>query len=160
MEFLRLILSVSLIIAAATALLVDEDLKNNSSKMIDDRLPDNVVPIHYNIKITPYIEKDNFTFDGEIAASIEFRRATRDLSLHALNLTIDEEATSLRNDDGVVYIPRMHNYNNLTEMLVLKFDDELSPGIYVLNMKFVGILHGDARGFFRTSYKNEEKRTV
>jgi len=154
MAFPRQLLSAGLIFVAAMALPVDGDPEDRY------RLPDDAVPIHYNIRITPYIEEDNFTFDGEIAVSIEIHRATRNLSLHALNLTIDEAATSLLDDDGVARMPATHDYDDLTEILLLDFDNELPAGIYVLSMRFVGILHDDYHGFLRMSYINEEGKTV
>lgn len=127
---------------------------------VNYRLPDNVVPVHYNIKLIPYIVAGNFTFDGESNISIEVRRATRNISLHALNLTVDQSTTSLVNSDGVARAPIALDNNNVTEILTLAFDDELLSGHYTLNMKFVGILFGDLRGFFRISYKNEEGNKV
>lgn len=142
----------------ATALPVDGELAENVPT--DYRLPDSVVPIHYNIEITPHLDEDEFTFDGEIAASVAIRRATRNLSLHALNLTIDEAATSLLDSDGVARIPATHDYDDLTEILTFGFGDELPRGVYVLSMKFAGLLHDDLHGFHRVSYVNEEGDTV
>jgi len=154
MTFPRQLLSAGLIFAAAMALPVDGNPEDGY------RLPDDAVPIHYNIRLIPYIEENNFTFDGEIAVSIEIQRATRNLSLHALNLTIDEAATSLLDDDGDVRTPVTHDYNDLTEILLLDFDDELPAGIYVLSMRFTGVLHDDYHGFLRMSYVNEMGETV
>ncbi|XP_014472137.1 PREDICTED: aminopeptidase N-like [Dinoponera quadriceps] len=160
MAFLRLFLNVSLIFIISTALPLDDDSGNSSQTKVNYRLPDNVVPVHYNIKLIPYIVKDNFTFDGETNNDIVIRRATRELRLHALELTIDEGVTSLVNSDGIVYIPEVHNYENVTEMLILEFNDELTPGRYILNLKFVGILNNNLTGFFRTGYYTEEDNVV
>jgi len=160
MAFPRQLLSAGLIFAAAMAFPIVGEPENRSLKASDYRLPDDTVPIHYNIKIIPYIEEDNFTFDGEIAVNIEIQRATRNLSLHALDLTIDEAATSLLDADGIVHMPATHYYDNLTEILLLNFEDELPAGIYVLSMRFTGILHDDYHGFLRMSYVNEEGETV
>ncbi|XP_036150482.1 aminopeptidase N-like [Monomorium pharaonis] len=101
------------------------------------------------------MEEDNFTFDGKSHVIIEIRRATRNISLHALDLTINETATSLISSE--VHVPTMHNYDNETEILTLHFDDELPSGIYSLNIQFVGILNDDLHGFFRTSYIDEKR---
>lgn len=155
MAFLKVLANVSLIFTAITALPVDGDSANDSNAIVNYRLPDNVVPVHYDIKLTPYIEEHNFTFDGKSRIIIEIRGATQDLSFHALNLTINEPATSLVSNDNVIYTPTAHNYDNETEILTLHFDDELSLGIYSLNIQFVGILNEELHGFFRTSYVNE-----
>ncbi|XP_071569032.1 aminopeptidase N-like [Temnothorax nylanderi] len=155
MGFLKVLVNVGLIFTTVTALPVDGNSENDLSATVNYRLPDNVVPVHYDIALIPYIEEDNFTFDGKSHIIIEIRRATRDLSLHALELTINETATSLVSSDTVTYAPTAHNYDNETEILTLHFDDELSLGIYSLNIQFVGILNNDLQGFFRTSYINE-----
>lgn len=158
MAILKLLINIGLIFTAASAVPVDRDSRNDLHVTINYRLPDNVTPIHYNIKLIPYIEEANFTFDGEISANITIRHATQNLSLHALELTIDEAATSLFDNDGIVYMPATYNYNNITQILILNFNDELSPGNYTLKMKYVGILNDDLLGFFRTSYYKNGKK--
>jgi len=158
MAFLKVLLNVSLIFTAAT-LSIDEDLENDLST-VNYRLPDNVVPVHYNIGLIPYIEKDNFTFDGKSHIIIEIRRASQNISLHALDLIINETATSLISNDTDIYAPTMHNYDNKTEILTLYFNDKLSPGIYSLYIQFIGILNDELHGFFRTSYTNEKGEKV
>lgn len=160
MAFLKVLLNVGLIFIATTALPVDGDSGNDLSTTVNYRLPDNVVPVHYNIGLIPYIEKDNFTFDGKSHVIIEIRRASRDISLHALDLIINETATSLINSDTDIYAPMVHNYDNETEILTLHFNDELPPGIYSLYIQFIGILNDDLHGFFRTSYINEKEERV
>lgn len=160
MAVLKVLINLALIFTIATALPVDGDSKNNLNATVNYRLPNNVVPVHYDIELIPYIKEDNFTFDGKSHVIIEISRATRDLSLHALDLTINETATSVISSDIVVYIPTAHNYKNETQILTLHFDDELSPGTYILNMQFVGILNDELLGFFRTSYINEIGKKV
>lgn len=159
MAFLKVLVNVGLIFIAATAVPVDGDSGNDLSATVNYRLPDNVVPVHYDIELIPHIEEDNFTFDGKSHVIIEIRRTTQVLHLHALDLTINETATLLIGSD-IVHAPTEHNYNNETEILTLYFDYELSLGIYNLNIQFVGILNDNLSGFFRTSYINEEGKKV
>lgn len=155
MAILKLFMNVGLIFTATAALPVDAD-SSNDTHVINYRLPDNVAPLHYNIKLIPYIEEGNFTFDGESAINITIRHVTQNLSLHTLELTIDDAATSLFDKDGIVHMPTTNSYDFITHILVLYFDHELSPGNYTLKMRYVGILHDDLHGFFRVSYVNEE----
>lgn len=157
MAFLRLLVIIRLTFIVATAFLLDDDPGNGSQTAINYRLPDNVVPVHYNIKLIPYLVRSNFTFNGEANIDIVIRRVTQDLRLHALQLTIDEAATTLIDSDGVVHTPKAHNYERETEILNLKFDNELQTGNYTLNIKFVGILNPYLQGFFRTFYYTEEE---
>lgn len=160
MAILKLLMNVGLIFTTTAILPVDADSSNDSHMTINYRLSDNVVPMHYNIKLIPYIEEDNFTFDGESIINITIRHVTQNLSLHSLNLTIDDAATMLFDNDGIVYAPTTYSYDFITHILVLNFDDELLSGNYTLKMRYVGILHDDLQGFFRTSYVNEEGNIV
>lgn len=159
MAVLRLLIT-ALIFGAATALPANRNISHTASS--NYRLPDNVAPIHYNIKLIPYIEEGNFTFDGESNITIRIRKPTQNLSLHAVNLTIDEAATKLVDSVGNIHEPAAYNYNDVTEILVIEFDNDLSSGVYVLSMKFVGILTDDEKifGFYRTFYLTEDDRKV
>lgn len=145
---------------AADAFVIPNSNPDNGDANYFKRLPDDVVPVHYNIKLIPYIEEGNFTFDGESTIVVKILRKTRTLSLHAQDLTIDEAATTLINSDGNSYTPTNHIYDNVTSILALTFDNELPPEIYHLNMKFVGVLAEDLHGFYRSSYTNEEGNKV
>ncbi|XP_025268278.1 aminopeptidase N [Camponotus floridanus] len=168
MATLKFLINISLIFTA-TATLYDQNSSNDlipvqedssNDSVINYRLPANVVPVHYNIKLIPYIVEDNFTFEGESNVNITIRHVTQTLSLHVLELTINETETSLFDNNGIIYTPAMYNYDNITQILVLNFNDELSPGNYILKMRYVGILHNDLKGFFISSYINEEGNDV
>ncbi|KYM94195.1 Aminopeptidase N [Cyphomyrmex costatus] len=135
MEFPKLLLNIGLILVTRTVFCID----NNNVEIID-RLPNNTIPIHYNINLTPYLEEGNFTFYGESNTNIEIRYASLKINLHSRDLEINETATTLINDKDTVYKPMTHIQNNVTNILTLNFDVELSPGFYVLNMKFAGHL--------------------
>ncbi|EZA50169.1 Aminopeptidase N [Ooceraea biroi] len=159
MKFLKQLLHVSVIFTIVVAICADENSENNSSETVIYRLSDDIIPVHYNIKLIPYMEEGNFTFDGESNISIKVRNTTQSISLHSVELKVNETATTLINVNGVIYKPVRHSYHNKTAILVLHFNDELSSGSYSLNIKFVGILHHDVKGFFKLSYKNEEGST-
>ena len=50
------------------------------------RLPTNVVPRHYSIRMRPDLEL--FVFDGDVNVTLEVREATTSLTLHAKELDI------------------------------------------------------------------------
>lgn len=154
MAFLRLLTSVSML-AGAIAFSEWDNITD-----IDYRLPENVVPVHYDVKLIPHIEEGNLTFDGESSTIVEIRqRATRELKLHILDLTIDKTATTLIGSNDS-YTPTSHKYDSVTQILTLIFDNELLPDVYTLRMKFAGVLNDIPYGFYVTSYINEEGREV
>ena len=56
----------------------------------------------------------------------------------------------LVNDKGTVYKPIEHTYDNVTNILILNFENILSPGFYILNLKFAGII--SEVGFVQISF--------
>ncbi|KAG5329665.1 AMPQ Aminopeptidase, partial [Acromyrmex heyeri] len=151
MGFLKLLLNIGLILAMSFGI--------NGNFEIIRRLSVNTIPIHYNIKLIPYLEEDNSTFHGESNVEIIIYHASQSISLHSRELEINERETTLINDKGTVYKPMEHIHDNVTNILTLNFKNTLSPGFYILNLKFVGILSevGSVRiGFMKFPYINNE----
>jgi len=148
MGFLKLLLNI-LILAIRTIPCIG--IKNLE---IIERLPKNTIPIQYNIHLTTYLKQGNYTFYGESNINIKIRYASSIISLHSRELEIIETLTTLINDNGTIYKPMKHTHNNVTDILTLSFNDVLSPGLYILNMKFVGYFSepSEELGFIKFSY--------
>ncbi|KAG5326559.1 AMPN Aminopeptidase, partial [Acromyrmex heyeri] len=155
MGFLKLLLNIGLILAIRTIPCIGQN------REIIKRLPNNTIPVHYNINLTPYLQEDNFTFYGKSNVNIEIRYASSKISLHSRELKINETATTLINDNSTVYKPMKHIYNVTTNILTLNFNDILSPGLYILNMKFAGNLSkpSQKQGFMKFSYTTYKGNT-
>ncbi|XP_011058986.1 PREDICTED: aminopeptidase N-like isoform X1 [Acromyrmex echinatior] len=155
MGFLKLLLNIGLILAMSFGI--------NGNFEIIRRLSVNTIPIHYNIKLIPYLEEDNSTFHGESNVKIVIYHASQSISLHSRELEINERETTLINDKGTVYKPMEHIHDNVTNILTLNFKNTLSPGFYILNLKFVGILSevGSVQiGFMKFPYINKEGNKI
>ncbi|XP_011643082.1 membrane alanyl aminopeptidase-like [Pogonomyrmex barbatus] len=134
---------------------------NSNDKEINYRLPNHTKPIFYDLKLNPYLTIDNFTFEGEIFIHIEILSKTKTLMLHMNKLIIDEDSTFLKSNNGLdFYVPITYSHNNLTELLSLDFDEELSIGRYILYLKFAGLLNDRPYGFYRSSYVSDTGNTV
>jgi len=149
MGFLKLLLLNILILAIRTIPCIG--IKNLE---IIERLPKNTIPIQYNIHLTTYLKEGNCTFYGESNINIKIRYASSIISLHSRELEIIETLTTLINDNGTICKPMKHTHNNVTDILTLSFNDVLSPGLYILNMKFVGYFSepSEELGFIKFSY--------
>ena len=146
MRFLKLLLNLSLHIILITNSVF---CANNDLEII--RLPNNTVPLFYNISLILNLEEDLFTFHGESNIRIEIRYASlNNISLHSKELELNEIATTLINDYGTVYKPIKHSHDNQTDILTLNFKNVLSPGFYTLNMKFAGIIRDN--NFFESGF--------
>lgn len=133
-----------------------EVIENNSN---DFRLPNNTIPRHYKLNLNPHLPPENFTFDGEVEISLEIVEGTNNLTLHARNLTILVDATTLNGDKETI-LPDKHIIDDERDFLILTFSKELLPGNYKLNLKFHGVISNSDAGLFKNSYKNDQNETV
>ncbi|KYM78422.1 Aminopeptidase N [Atta colombica] len=160
MGFIKLLLNLSLHII----LITNSVLCANNDLEIIYRLPNNTVPLFYNISLILNLEEDIFTFHGESNIKIEIRYASlNNISLHSKELELNETATTLINDNGTVYKPIKHSHDNETDILTLNFKNALSPGFYILNMKFIGFIQENSffeSGFMIFPYTNKGKNNT
>ncbi|XP_039304819.1 uncharacterized protein LOC105205152 isoform X2 [Solenopsis invicta] len=160
---------VLLLLTSPDVLLQDNETVND--QIVHDvnenrfRLRQNVVPIHYDIKLIPHIVENNFTTNGETNIDVEVRESTNDIELHVLDLTIDESLTKLIRKDVDVnskseYVPEQHVYNFETQILILRFEELLDPVMYTLHLTFTGVIRPDyswKRGLYRRFYINDTR---
>ncbi|XP_012288916.1 aminopeptidase N [Orussus abietinus] len=119
------------------------------------RLPEVVVPISYEIKLTPFIEDKNFTYDGESSIQIEVKKKTDIITLHQLDLEFDEDSTKVLRDGKEDAKVKKHSYDPKRQFLNLELEKSLEPGEYTLELKYTGKLNDELNGFYRSSYVNE-----
>src|ERR1019366_8892717 len=97
----------------------------------DYRLPKNVTPKRYEIRLTPDLKA--FTFQGDVNIAVVVNEATDDVVLNAL-----EPAKE-----------RAH----------LRFAEKLSPGEWTLKIAFRGALNDKLHGFYRSQYQDASGKT-
>jgi len=111
------------------------------------RLPRNVVPVRYDIRIEP--DTNASTFVGRETVEVAVREATREIVLNAVSLHIhaaavwDERGRRL---DGMVRL------DEAAEQAFLCFGEPLQPGAWHLSMEFAGTLDDKLRGFYRSTF--------
>jgi len=125
-------------------------------------LSNHIIPLHYNVKLKlcGMTEKNNHSlygsFGGETNTRIYVRHKTRYICLHKLHLFVYHMLTTLINEgNGKIYKPTQHMYNSKTNILFLHFDEELSPGLYTLNMNFISTKVRNTEDFLKISYTNK-----
>lgn len=152
-----------------------EDYEAVDNKTVEDfeenqfRLPKHVVPIHYDVKLIPHIVENNFTTNGETNIDIEVRKPTHVIALHIVNITIDESLTKITrkgvDDENSTseYVPKQHEYNELTQILTLQFEEPLDCATYTLHFNFDGVIlsnNDSLHGFYRSFYTDNEGNKV
>jgi len=174
MAFRKLLLNGSLIFIAAIAFFWGETSGYNS---ISDnyRLPDHIIPKHYNIKIIPLVElpynksinpfrskifikeplNESFIFTGKADIIIEILRPTHDISFHTLHSQLDIWSIKVIDSNDKIYKQVQYFYYLKTHIIVLHFSEKLPVGHYTLHMKFKYEDKININSFFKTSYKEK-----
>jgi aminopeptidase N len=112
------------------------------------KLPKQVVPTNYSVRITPNIDK--FTFTGSETVQIEARAAVHQLVLNALEI----EIASASIDDKE--IPKGSiKIDNKSELLTITLSSELPAGSHTLALSFSGKINEQGRGLFYMRYQEE-----
>jgi len=131
--FLKLILSSGLAFIAVATFIDNQtiQLSNQSSY---------VVPKHYNIMLTSYIEKH--TFFGTCSINIKIFKPTRRIKLYSkvtniTGVTVFNDPPKIVDEAGYKPINKSIYGNMIVEYL---FNDELPSGNYTLNLTFVNII--------------------
>ncbi|XP_076637043.1 uncharacterized protein LOC143349583 [Colletes latitarsis] len=118
------------------------------------RLPDDAIPIHYNIKLE-LTELNRITFNGEMEINFKVKRPTPNIVLNSKDITIDKSSTSVKHGNNSLK-PNEHIFDDEREMLLLRFEDSLQPGTYTLHLKFIGVFGSDFCGIFTSFYEDEQ----
>ncbi|RLU27567.1 hypothetical protein DMN91_001371 [Ooceraea biroi] len=168
-------LLIALLLVAGHSVPLQDDVKVADNEVEESRveesekyrLPKQVEPMHYDVKLIPHIVEDNFTTNGEMSIDVKVREPTNIIALHTVDITVDEPWTNLmhkseeENADPVqTYVPKQHHYDSETQILTIRFEELLDLGTYTLHLKFAGILADDDRGFYRTFYTDDDGNKV
>ncbi|KAJ9579419.1 hypothetical protein L9F63_024473 [Diploptera punctata] len=124
------------------------------------RLPLTVVPHHYYIKLVPYFQERNFTFDGEVEITVTAITDSNNITLHYDDLEILETPSVISPDNLQALEVVETNYDNDTNFYTLYFNDTLVPQQeYVIGIKYIGDLEQDMSGFYKSSYNTTNNET-
>jgi len=112
------------------------------------KLPKQVVPTEYSIRIVPNI--DNFTFAGSESVELKVRSPVHQLVLNALELKI--QAASV---DGKELPASAISIAKETELLMLALPSELAAGDHTLALRFTGKINQQGQGLFYMHYQEQ-----
>jgi len=148
---------------------------NNSYNLRNTSLPNYVIPVHYDIKLSHMYmeacdlcwskllnlknENDSFNFYGVSKITINILQSTQYIKLHQLNLIIIPCKITMIKNNGIIYKLEKYLQTSETYFLESQFPSIIFPGLYTLKLEFVGHLTEDsAKNFFRSFYTNKENR--
>ena len=118
------------------------------------RLPRHVVPIRYDLRLEPDLTAARFA--GQETVTLTVLQPTSDIVLNAIELDITSaqiEGASGPAKQATIALDASLQRCHLT------FTTPLSPGTWRLTMTFSGTLNDKLRGFYRSTYKDEDGAT-
>ncbi len=116
------------------------------------KLPKEVVPIEYSVRIVPSIDK--FTFTGAETVKLNIRRPVRQLVLNALELEVAEASI-----DGKALPDSAIKSDKKSELLTLALPSELAAGGHTLALTFTGKINQQGQGLFYVPYQEHGSGT-
>ncbi|MBY0359156.1 MAG: M1 family metallopeptidase [Candidatus Obscuribacterales bacterium] len=115
------------------------------------RLPRNVIPASYELKLIPDIAKASFA--GSVSIEVEVFEPTDVILLNAAELVIHSAQVS--NDRGTSFQAAV-SLDEKLERACLKVNGKIGKGKWRLSLSFSGILNDKLRGFYRSLYKDAD----
>jgi len=124
------------------------------------RLPNNTVPIHYDISLLTDIHLGNFDFFGTVTIDIRVVEATETITIHYRQSAIS--GIDLLNLNGQILESNV-DFEQIEEVefLVIKPRTRLLEfNQYKVVIRYRAVLRTDDYGFYRASYLNEEGKRI
>jgi aminopeptidase N len=112
------------------------------------KLPKEVVPTEYSIRIVP--DTGNLTFSGIETVKLNARRPVRQLVLNALGLKIETASV-----DGKEVPASAIKLDKENELLTLTLPSELTAGDHALALRFTGKINQQGQGLFYMHYQEQ-----
>ena len=115
------------------------------------RLPRHVIPTHYDLRIEPDLSSHSFI--GHEVATLTITQPTAEIILNAVELDIS--SATLSGGAGTSHTGTVFLDHDLQRCRI-SFPSLISPGEWTLSLAFRGTLNDKLRGFYRSSYKDEQ----
>jgi puromycin-sensitive aminopeptidase len=114
------------------------------------RLPRNVLPRRYALTLTPDLA--DATFSGHVDVDIEVAEPTTQVVLNAIELEIDEAWITA----GTTRYEATVTLDEGTERATLHLSEPLASAEAVVSLRFRGLLNDKLRGFYRSTFTDDD----
>lgn len=123
---------------------------------ISYRLPNNTVPLTYDIWLSTDIHRGEFAFDGRVRIRFEVIDDTTEITLHSNMLEIFTVTLFDANNQLIEEIAEFELDQSL-EFLIIRPTQELVIDLqYSVEITYSGTIRSGGLGFYRSSYINPE----
>lgn len=133
----------------AEQLLADED--------ITYRLPNNSLPIKYDLWIKTDVDKEDFNFQGRVKIHLRIVEATDVITLHYRQIEIDNVDLLSVTEEAIIENNLDFAHDEVYEFLKITLPSQQQPDDeLILDISYHGILREDGTGFYRASYTTKD----
>lgn len=128
---------------------------NKPPDTINFRLPDNLKPYLYELEIQPFLDPNNFRFNGKMKMFINCLSSTNRIVFHQQGLKINESNAKLidlsTNNEMQMNLP--FDYDSETEFVIVSLKNNLVNGKnYSLELPYSANMSNKLFGFYNGSY--------
>ncbi|XP_065072809.1 aminopeptidase N [Ochlerotatus camptorhynchus] len=133
------------------------DLSATNPLIPDNRLPTDLVPVNYKLRLE--LDADQLAFHGTVNITMTCTKQTNQINLHAHHdLQVDEENIELvqHTDNGKANTLKIRRVDRVPKkpLLVIYFHDDLTiGGLYEARINFKGMIWENTEGLFQGKYK-------
>lgn len=123
------------------------------------RLPNNTVPIAYNVELWTQVHNGTRNFSGSVTIDLQVLEASNTITLHARQTENFEAILQSKDSATSAPISLNVNYENTREFLTFKpVDDTISfakDSNWTLSINYTGLLRNDMGGFYISTYTDD-----
>lgn len=126
------------------------------------RLPNNVMPISYDLQLLLPAFSNNYTYHGHVIIDISVIRETNSIILNYDGLNIESEKTEFLTYEIDNLTILSQSFDSDKQFFTISFNQKLKIGIYKLYLYFNGHIRDDLFGFYKSKYKvgNETRYSI
>ena len=122
------------------------------------RLPNNSIPLRYELWLKTEVEKEIFNFSGRVKIHIRVLEPTQTITLHYWKIVITKvdllDVSGILITDSLVF-----DYDEDFEFLKISLPTQASVNDeLILDIDYTGVLRNDNLGFYRNSYRNSKNK--
>lgn len=126
----------------------DDGDKTNSDISPIVRLPENINPLHYTLKINP--DLDRSTFKGVVDITLSVVKSTKEIQLFSEGLVVQQLEIKKQ---GKLVEGTPKTKMGESGLLTIEMNNPLEEkSEYILTINYEGVLNDNMEGFYKSSY--------